>query len=126
MYDKANYEENGNWPEDVKPITDECWEKFSVQGPPGKTRGANKDGMPCWVDIAPPTREEQIEAAERKKALLMADATKTIGPLQDAMDLGIATEKETARLKLWKTYRVQLNRINPQDTPCNEWPKNPE
>lgn len=92
--DKKGYEEFGNWPDDVQPISDEIWEKFSVQGPSGKMRGANKNGMPCWVDIPPPTREQQIDAAERKKALQLEKASKEIAPLQDAVDLNVATEQE--------------------------------
>ena len=37
----------------------------------------------------------------------------------------MATEEEAAQLKLWKTYRVQLNRINPQDAPEIDWPVAP-
>ncbi|MGG9047421.1 tail fiber assembly protein [Serratia marcescens] len=48
-----------------------------------------------------------------------------MAPLQDADDLAIATEEEAAQLRLWKTYRVQLNRINPQDAPETDWPLPP-
>ncbi|MDL4913069.1 MAG: tail fiber assembly protein [Enterobacterales bacterium endosymbiont of Blomia tropicalis] len=123
--DKEGYAEFGNWPDDVKSISDEIWEKFSVQGPPGKMRGAGKNGLPCWVDIPPPTREEQIEAAERKKAQLMAEAAKAIAPLQDADDLGMAMVEEKSALISWKTFRVKLNRIDTSVAPDIEWPEVP-
>ncbi|MDX7213181.1 tail fiber assembly protein, partial [Citrobacter freundii] len=46
-------------------------------------------------------------------------------PLQDAVDLDIATEAEAALLLAWKKYRVLLNRINPNDTPDINWPEQP-
>ncbi|RDL25966.1 tail fiber assembly protein [Serratia fonticola] len=124
--DKKGYEEFGNWPDDVKPISDELWKKFSVQGPPGKMRGANKNGMPCWVDIPPPTREQQIDAAERKKALQLEKASKEIAPLQDAVDLNVATEQEQKKLIEWKHYRVALSRIDTSEDADIVWPELPE
>lgn len=42
----------------------------------------------------------------------MAVASAKIAPLQDAVDLDIATEEEIAALKEWKLYRIKLNRID--------------
>lgn len=123
--DRASYEENGNWPADVKPVSDEVWQAYCGQGPAGKVRGADRKGLPCWVDAPPPTKSMLVAAAERKKAELLDVAGKAIAPLQDADDLAIATEEEAAQLRLWKTYRVQLNRINPQDAPETDWPLPP-
>ncbi|EPW8464659.1 tail fiber assembly protein [Serratia marcescens] len=123
--DRASYEENGNWPADVKPVSDEVWQAYCGQGPAGKVRGADRKGLPCWVDAPPPTKSTLVAAAERKKAELLDVAGKAIAPLQDADDLAIATEEEAAQLRLWKTYRVQLNRINPQDAPDTDWPLPP-
>ncbi|EIT7186252.1 tail fiber assembly protein [Serratia marcescens] len=123
--DRASYEENGNWPADVKPVSEEVWEAYCGQGPAGKVRGADRKGLPCWVDAPPPTKSMLVAAAERKKAELLDVAGKVIAPLQDADDLAIATEEEAAQLRLWKTYRVQLNRINPQDAPETDWPLPP-
>ncbi|WIJ64020.1 tail fiber assembly protein [Serratia nevei] len=123
--DRASYEENGNWPTDVKPVSDKIWQTYCGQGPVGKVRGADRKGLPCWVDTPPPTKAEQREIAERQKARRLEKASKEIAPLQDADDLGMATEEEAAQLKLWKIYRVQLNRINPQDAPDIDWPVTP-
>ncbi|HGE8347397.1 tail fiber assembly protein [Serratia marcescens] len=123
--DRASYEENGNWPADVKPVSEEVWQAYCGQGPAGKVRGADRKGLPCWVDAPPPTKSMLVAAAERKKAELLDVAGKVIAPLQDADDLAIATVEEAAQLRLWKTYRVQLNRINPQDAPETDWPLPP-
>ncbi|EAB6845036.1 tail fiber assembly protein [Salmonella enterica subsp. enterica] len=39
-------------------------------------------------------------------------ASEKIAPLQDAVDLGEATDDEKARLLAWKKYRVQVNRVD--------------
>lgn len=126
MEDKANYEENGNWPEDVKQITDQRWEKYCGQGPEGKMRGADKKGLPSWVDIPPPTREQQINAAERIKSVQLEKASKEIAPLQDAVDLNVATEQEKKKLIEWKYYRVALSRIETKEGANISWPELPE
>jgi len=47
-----------------------------------------------------------------------------IGPLQDAVDLGEATEDETEALETWKRFRVAVNRTDlTADQP--EWPQSP-
>ncbi|EAT1311015.1 hypothetical protein EX399_25465 [Salmonella enterica] len=50
----------------------------------------------------------------------MADTE--IAWLQDSVDAGIATEKETAALTEWKKYRVLLMRV---DTAKPVWPTPP-
>lgn len=123
--DKESYDENGNWPEDVKPVSAQVWEKYCMQGPEGKERGANKSGLPCWVDIPHPAKEMQTAAATWQKGLLLEKAGKAIAPLQDADDLGIATEAEKAALLAWRKYRVLLNRIDVEQTDKITWPEVP-
>lgn len=50
-----------------------------------------------------------------------------IAPLQDAVDLGIATTDEIALLTAWKTYRVAVNRVPTQSNyPLTiDWPDQP-
>lgn len=69
------------------------------------------------------TPEAGREAAEKQKQALLATATAAIAPLQDAVDLDMATEDEKAQLQAWKTYRVLLNRV---DTSAPEWPDVPD
>lgn len=72
------------------------------------------------------THEEIVAKAQRKKETLLEIATKAMGPLQDAKDLGIATEEELAKLKEWMFYRVQVNRIDVNKAPDIDWPVAPE
>lgn len=78
------------------------------------------------VHTNPPIPKEQLIAeAEQQKQLLLAEANNTIVPLQDAVDLDIATNEEIAKLKAWKTYRVYLNRVDTSTAPDIEWPVKP-
>ncbi|MCE9947535.1 tail fiber assembly protein [Hafnia paralvei] len=71
------------------------------------------------------TNDELVERAQLKKAHLLEEATIAISPLQDASDLGIATDAELARLKAWKTYRVLLSRVDVSKAPDIDWPVAP-
>lgn len=73
--------------------------------------------------VAP--KVDNIALADRQRAALFAEVTIAIAPLQDAHDLGIATDEETTQLNAWKRYRVQLNRIDIAKAPEIEWPDMP-
>ncbi|QNK71672.1 tail fiber assembly protein [Variovorax sp. PAMC26660] len=79
---------------------------------------------PPPVPVIPPVTADQAKA---QRDTLLADATLRIGPLQDAIDIGEATDAETAALKLWKQYRVDLSRIETQAgfPKSVVWPKAP-
>ncbi|EJF4693942.1 tail fiber assembly protein, partial [Salmonella enterica] len=61
-----------------------------------------------------------IEKSERLKL-----ANKNIMPLQDAVDLGIATTEEMQKLDAWKKYRVEINRTNTSNSLNISWPLPP-
>ncbi|AMP13687.1 tail fiber assembly protein [Collimonas pratensis] len=63
----------------------------------------------------PPLTDAQlIDEATAKRDELLANAADSVAPLQDAVDLAIATSAETALLKSWKQYRVDVNRVQNQ------------
>lgn len=64
--------------------------------------------------------------ALKEKQSSMKLASEAIAPLQDAIDLGIATDKELIQLNAWKQYRVDLNRVDTSTAPDVDWPINPE
>ncbi|MDR5742502.1 tail fiber assembly protein [Caballeronia sp. LZ029] len=83
------------------------------------------DGATFSEYVGPALSPEQVVAdnTARRDALLVA-ASAAIAPLQDAVDLEIATDAEAALLKLWKQYRVAVNRIDlTQSNPV--WPAAP-
>ncbi|MEX6314344.1 tail fiber assembly protein [Providencia manganoxydans] len=78
------------------------------------------------VYLNPPISKKQLIAeTEQQKQSLLAEANNAIAPLQDAVDLGMPTESETAALQEWKKYRVLLNRVDTSTAPDIEWPVKP-
>ncbi len=71
------------------------------------------------------TQAENIEKADNKKKLLLIRINQDVIPLQDAVDLGIASEEEKSTLNAWKKYRVQLMRLDTSKAPDVEWPEEP-
>lgn len=79
------------------------------------------------VFTAPVTEAENAELiASSRLAAEMDEANRTIAPPQDAVDIGIATDAEIARLAEWKRYRVELSRIDTSKAPDIKWPVRPE
>lgn len=76
-----------------------------------------------WVTNTAAQNAALVELAEAEKLSLLAVATDALFPLQDAVDLGIATEEEKTQLLAWKTYRVMVNRV---DTSKPVWPEMPQ
>ncbi len=68
--------------------------------------------------------EERMASAEARKNELLAIAGAAVAPLQDAVDLDMATEAEKALLADWKKYRVTLNRLD-MSAPDIDWPMAP-
>ncbi|MDE9571525.1 tail fiber assembly protein, partial [Xenorhabdus bovienii] len=101
--------------------------EFAIIDPPvGKRRVAGSDGLPAWGDIPPPTPEEWQRSAEREKQRLMNEARDKIAPLQDAVDLEMATDAEKSSLTEWRKYRVLLNRVDCTTAPDVQWPEQPK
>lgn len=87
-----------------------------------------KKMTPKEVDayLNPPVSKEQLIAqAEQQKQSLLAEANNAIAPLQDAVDLDMATDDEKAQLTAWKKYRVLLNRVDTSTAPNVDWPEKP-
>lgn len=78
-----------------------------------------------WVIDSEAKHADEVAATEQKKTNLMAAAQVAIYPLQDAVDLGIATDEESAMLLAWKKYRVLLMRVDTSKAPDIEWPPQP-
>ncbi|WP_168232302.1 tail fiber assembly protein [Pseudomonas veronii] len=75
-----------------------------------------------------PSVEELSATAKEQRDKLLAVAANRMGPLQDAVDTGRATNEEVAQLAAWKGYRIDLNRIEQQEGFPAEilWPLSPD
>ncbi|HHK9555471.1 TPA: tail fiber assembly protein [Enterobacter sichuanensis] len=75
-----------------------------------------------WLTDADAQHAAAVVEAEAKQSALRIVADNEIEWRQDAVDVGIATEEETAALAEWKKYRVLLMRV---DTADPKWPTPP-
>lgn len=120
------YLKAGSWPTDGQLVNESVYYEFSAnKAPEGKLRTVNKKGLPVWTDAPKPSQEQLIAEADAKKVALLAEANNAIAPLQDAVDLDIATDEEIALLKEWRKYRVLLNRVDTSTAPDITWPVKP-
>lgn len=115
-------------PDDALPVSYEEYSELLEGQSNGKEIVPGDGGKPALIDPLPPSEEVLAEGARRRRDELLAEAALRIAPLQDAVDLGEATDGEQAALAAWKQYRVALNRIEQQDGfPANiNWPSAPE
>ena len=58
-----------------------------------------------------PTADELAAGNKVVRDALLGAAALAIAPLQDAVDLEMATEIDLALLRLWKLHRVAVNRV---------------
>jgi len=70
--------------------------------------------------------QSQVNRATTQKKQLISEATSQISYLQDAVDSQIASELEIQLLGEWKKYRALVNRIDIEQAPNIDWPKQPK
>lgn len=56
-----------------------------------------------------------IEVVKQEISRRRKIADHTIAPLQDAVDIGEASEEETLLLTTWKRYRIALSKVTEQE-----------
>ncbi|WP_033580961.1 tail fiber assembly protein [Dickeya chrysanthemi] len=79
-----------------------------------------------WVTDVAAQQAAAVAAAQQEQAARKATATARITELSYAVELGIATDVEQAAMTEWKTYLVQLSRIDTSAAPDIDWPTPPE
>ncbi len=77
----------------------------------------------AWVKDEAAETAARLREVEGSKSPLLQMASGKIAPLQDAVDLGIATDDEKAQLDEWKKYRVLVNRV---DILNPDWSQKPD
>lgn len=116
---------NREIPDDAIDITEQAWADLLAGQAKGKLIACGADLRPCLTEQPLPTADELIRQAEDKRSRLRAEADTIIQPLQDANDLGIATDDEASQLIAWKKYRVMLMRVNTEVAKNIIWPEQP-
>lgn len=123
--DRGEFESGIGWPADAVEISAR-WYAYLMDGQTtGKQITANAYGQPVLSDLPMPTKEELIAGAESQKSALMQTANERIAPLQDAVELDIATSEEEAQLLSLRRYRVLLSRVDTSVVPEPAWPEIP-
>ncbi|WP_176414599.1 tail fiber assembly protein [Photorhabdus luminescens] len=79
-----------------------------------------------WEKSLQRERAALVSRAENLKKTLLIDATSTIAPLQDAVDLGMATDTEKSAITEWRKYRRLLSRVDCSTAPDIQWPEQPK
>lgn len=110
-------------PEDAQEISAELWQQLLQGQETGKAINFNSE-PPELVEYVR-TKEDEIAEAETVKAELRLEADTAIAPLEDAVDLGLATDDEVSRLNEWRKFRIILNRIDTSTAPDITWPTQP-
>lgn len=102
--------------------------KASFAGPQDSAyypyQGEVEEDDPRYLTFLAAMTPTQLEMNRYERDRLLTAATLAIAPLQDAVDLEIATDEDVALLKKWKQYRVAVNRLDLTSTKI-KWPAPP-
>ncbi|MCT8344415.1 tail fiber assembly protein [Photorhabdus kleinii] len=116
VYTRSQFHDN--------PWTPWAQEYNSLNKPSDKVVGENTAVGSDSIYAA--TKEELIQQAEYDKSQLLTKVNNLVAPLQDAVDLDVASEAEKAVLLEWKKYRVMLSKVDVLQAPDIEWPDQPK
>ena len=117
---EADYRSAETWPDNYVSVLDEDYMSLMEGQSDGKIIISDEKGYPVLAEPPAPTYEERVSQATMRK-----NANDIITPLEDAAELGIATDEEAASLLGWKRYRVMLNRVDVSTAPDIQWPERP-
>ncbi|MGC6386584.1 tail fiber assembly protein [Ewingella sp. S1.OA.A_B6] len=125
---KEDYVKANSWPADGVDVPDGTYEIFFDVIPAGKMRGADKNGMPVWIDVPPLTQEEIMVLAKTDKESRMSEANSFMNNKQWPGKAAIGRLKgdDLAQYNLWLDYLDALDAIDPTAAPDIKWPASPE
>ncbi|EKN4181780.1 tail fiber assembly protein [Yersinia ruckeri] len=73
----------------------------------------------------PPTHDDLVAEAERRKVALLTEASFVIAPLADALVGGYIDAVDEPRLVAWQKHRYMLTKVDTSTTPDIDWPEAP-
>lgn len=79
-----------------------------------------------WVTDTDAQHAADVEAANQKKAILLAEAQSTISLWKTELELGIISDEDKASLITWVQYIKAVQAVDTSKAPNIEWPKKPE
>ncbi|HGW5506286.1 TPA: tail fiber assembly protein [Citrobacter koseri] len=100
---------------------------FKTQDTPSdKLWGSDENGYPVLSELPPLTAEDNIAAAELKKASLLAEASSMTGDWKTELELGIISDEDKASLIIWLAYIKALKALDTSSAPDISWPTPPQ
>ncbi|MCX8985981.1 tail fiber assembly protein [Citrobacter portucalensis] len=105
---------------DAIEITDEEVEQFHGVTIPGKSIDVI-NGRLAWIDNLS-TMPDLVTIATHQKSVLIAEASREIDPLRDALRGGYIDEADKPRLEAWQKYHYELTKVDPNNP---AWPSRP-
>lgn len=124
---RDRYEHAGSWPDDVIGVPDDMFKEYSVAPPTGKMRTADEDGLPSWVDLPLPSRDELVGEIEQRRASLLAYADSITADWRTELALGEISEDDKDKLSSWMAYKREVKSVKADDalTEGFSWPAHP-
>ena len=123
---KGRYQSSNSWPDDVKVISDEIWQAFTVQPAAGKRMNVSKAGVFSWKvsleDALIIKEEEKIWL----KQCLLEQAEREIRLLSVVQGVYGLKESEKCRVTAFNKYLADLYRYDPKKSDSADWPSFPE
>ncbi|HHR5464430.1 TPA: tail fiber assembly protein [Salmonella enterica subsp. enterica] len=125
--EKDIYIKAGTLPDDVITVDSSVRDEFNFTPPTGKMLGIDDGGLPCWVDIPPPTRDELIQAAENERQCLLAYADNVMLDWRTELMLGEISDADRVKLSAWMAYKNDVKLTDVTSVPERvSWPVRPE
>lgn len=124
---RNNYEAAGTLPEDVIEVSGDIRDTYNGKPPTGKRLGINSDGMPTWVGIPVPTKEELIQNAENERHRLLKNADTVMLDWRTELLLGEISDANRIILSDWMAYKNAVKAVDVTADPEHvNWPVPPE
>ena len=125
---KESYIAADSWPSDALEVDESLYLEFIDKPPKGKYRGVDNAGMPCWLEIPPPTAEEMASNAENMRQQLIDEANAYINNRQwpGKAAIGRLKADELERYNLWLDYLDALEVVDTSTAPDITWPVPPQ
>ncbi|XSX71119.1 tail fiber assembly protein [Escherichia coli] len=125
---KESYIAADSWPSDASEVDESLYLEFIDKPPEGKYRGVDNAGMPCWLEIPPPTVEKMASNAENIRQQLIDEANVYINNRQwpGKAAIGRLKADELERYNLWLDYLDALEVVDTSSAPNINWPDPPD
>lgn len=121
------YQDAGGLPDDLIPVSEDVFRKFTATPAPEKMRVAGSDDLPAWGDIPPPSHEELIQISENERHRLLANADAVMLDWRTELMLGEITDANRAKLSAWMAYKNEVKAADVTTDPEHiSWPVPPE